>query len=291
MQRSAEEASVSQHGITIDLPNSPFRLAAPGNYLKSTLLYPGVTSRAVKHIPPFIRTGETGMPSSSLADGSVEVACSDFTPEVGTTNAFGPPTTVRHPSPNGPEELAGRVTEYYPLPPERFYALKRIFTQITDGYEMGTVLFVLNRSSFSEPTLSGGMPETGKRFTPPSIQRLRDFKVPTLFVEQADFERSIPRYPDHFLYCDPPYIDGQRLYGIRGNRHTNFHHQALADILHTRDRSILSYNNCDEIRRMYQGYNIVPLTWANGMTSNRSSGREILVLSPGVWDYHRREEE
>jgi len=45
----------------------------------------------------------------------------------------------------------------------------------------------------------------------------------------------------------------------------------------------MSYDNCPEIREMYQNYRIVPLSWKYGMSADKAS-REILILGDDVKD-------
>ncbi|WP_406831686.1 DNA adenine methylase [Wolbachia endosymbiont (group A) of Anomoia purmunda] len=55
-----------------------------------------------------------------------------------------------------------------------------------------------------------------RRFTPSSIERLAKFSIKNLTVDLADFKKSIPKHANDFLYCDPPYLIDQKLYGKRG---------------------------------------------------------------------------
>ena len=65
---------------------------------------------------------------------------------------------------------------------------------------------------------------------------------------------------------------------IKGDTHIGFDHQALAEILQRRDRWILSYNDCDEIRELYGDYQILSVGWDYGMSKDKRSN-EILILS------------
>jgi DNA adenine methylase len=80
------------------------------------------------------------------------------------------------------------------------------------------------------------------------------------------------------LYLDPPYANGQALYGIDGDTHKDFDHQALADLILKRDRWILSYNDCKLVRDIYKDNTILSLEWVYGMSKDKQSS-EILVLS------------
>ena len=127
--------------------------------------------------------------------------------------------------------------------------------------------------------MSGGMSPNHERFTPSSIERLRQFKIDGLSVKHADFQKSLAKHPDDFLYCDPPYANGGALYGERGDCHQGFDHEALAQILRNRDGWILSYNDCSMIRDLYEGFRFAEVSWKYGMSSNKKSN-EVLILSP-----------
>ncbi len=124
---------------------------------------------------------------------------------------------------------------------------------------------MLNRSSYSGTTLSGGMSPNHPRFTPSAIDRLRDFKAPNLTADCLD-------------YRDAPYANGGKLYGSRGDMHEGFNHYELADALHKRDGWILSYNNCEEIRKLYEGYKMIEPKWTYGMNGDKIS-KELLILN------------
>jgi DNA adenine methylase len=73
-------------------------------------------------------------------------------------------------------------------------------------------------------------------------------------------------------------MNGQSLYGVKGDTHKGFNHKALAEMLNKRDRWILSYNDCTEIRTFYKDNPILSLEWIYGISKNKQSN-EILVLS------------
>ncbi len=95
------------------------------------------------------------------------------------------------------------------------------------------------------------------RFNYRSIELLKDFKIENFTVEHRDFTDSIPKHFNDFLYCDPPYLINQKLYGHKGDKHRSFDHQALAELLRKHHRWILSYNDCVEVRELYKGYIIL----------------------------------
>lgn len=176
-----------------------------------------------------------------------------------------------------PYELANEVEKYFPLPKERFYLLQQTQTQYQTKLQRAAVYYVLNRSSFSGSTLSGGMSPGHPRFTRSSIDRLRSFYNPYIQVRNADFEYSLAVFPKAFAYLDPPYLIKNALYGRNGNAHKDFDHFKLASILKNRENWILSYNDSSEIRELYKDYQIITPTWKYGMSNDKLS-REVLIF-------------
>ena len=80
------------------------------------------------------------------------------------------------------------------------------------------------------------------------------------------------------MYLDPPYIIDSKLYGYKGDMHTDFDHEELARLLRSKSRWILSYNDSEEIRRLYDGYEILTPQWVYGMARDKRS-REVLIVN------------
>ena len=141
--------------------------------------------------------------------------------------------------------------------------------------------YVINRSSFSGATFSGGYSESAahQRFTNSAVQRLRDFSGDNLKVGCEDFEVAIANHPRAFLYLDPPYMlkVNNTLYGINGDLHRGFDHQRLHAILSRRRRWVLSYNDDPKIRDLYCDYEVITAAWSYGMNKTKKSS-EIIIL-------------
>ena len=223
--------------------------------MKSPLRYPGGKTRAVKHILPHIPEDITELCSPFLGGGSLELAVADRGPQVYGYDIFQPLTNFWHHLLRTPMSLS-ILTDCYRttngvlrgLTRHDFLQFKQDLmskpaTSIVDAAKF----YALNRSSFSGATLSGGYSKQAayKRFTNSSILRLWKFEVYNFEVEKAGFKESIPKHPDTFLYCDPPYMleKNNNLYGKNGDTHAGFDHEGLFNLLNERKGWVLSYNN------------------------------------------------
>lgn len=246
--------------------------------LLSPLRYPGGKSRAVNILSGYIPEGTREMCSPFFGGGSFELHCANSGIIVYGYDLFTPLAEFWQCLIENKNKLASSVKKFYPLSKDKFYELQKKQSQYKSKYTRSAAFFVLNRSSFSGSTLSGGMSPNHPRFTETSIQRLIDFNVENFSVGNLDFSSSIRMHDDILLYLDPPYMIEENLYGKKGDTHKNFDHYGLADILKSRDQWILSYNDCDDIRQIYKGYKILCPEWTYGMSSDKKS-KEVLILS------------
>ncbi len=252
----------------------------PKHYPRSPLRYPGGKTRAIKAIYSCIPPNEIQLCSPFLGGASIELACTTRMMVYGS-DVFEPLIAFWKTLLNKPDILIERVRSYYPLSKTKFYNLQKRYVSLDDEIERAAAFFVLNRSSFSGTTLSGGMSPGHPRFTESAIERLQTFRADNFLVECVDYKDAISKHQDAFLYLDPPYLNGQNLYGIKGDTHKGFDHRALAEILHKRDRWIMSYNDCPTIRELYKDNTILSVEWIYGMSKDKKSN-EVLVLSPDL---------
>ncbi len=240
---------------------------------KSPLRYPGGKSFAVDKIREYIPPGTKSLVSPFLGGGSVELSCAADGIEVYSSDAFEALINFWKHAQESPVLLSERVRVYHPLSKNKFYSLQKGFYDIENELERAAVFFVLNRSSFSGTTLSGGMSPEHPRFTESSIDTLRDFRTSNLSVQCCDYTDTLRQHPSEFAYLDPPYANGEKLYGNRGDMH-DFDHERLHSILSERDGWVLSYNDDPTIRSMYDSYRIEAPEWSYGTKS-----KEILILN------------
>ena len=260
-------------------PPPPPSLGAAASTSRSPLRYPGGKSRAVKHIRPYIPPDIDQLCSPFLGGASVELSYAADGIAVHGSDAFEPLINFWRFAQSDAARLAERVRHHHPLLKSHFYNLQKSYRNLSDPLEQAAVFFVLNRSSFSGTTLSGGMSPGHPRFTPTAITRLERFANHRLQVDHLDYREALARHPDTFLYLDPPYANGQRLYGHRGDMHDNIDHRELAEALYRRSGWVLSYNDCPEIRALYRGYRIVEPGWTYGMSGEgKLRSRELLII-------------
>lgn len=193
------------------------------------------------------------------------------------SDAFAPLVAFWRQALTQPQRLADRVAAYHPLSKPDFYALQASLAGLADPLEQAAAFFVLNRASFSGTTLSGGMSPGHGRFNPAAIGRLRAFRARNLRVRRADYRTAISAHADKLLYLDPPYANGGKLYGTKGDMHEGFDHAELAALLKQRRRWILSYNQSELIERLYASYDIIEPQWSYGMNGDKQS-KEVLII-------------
>ena len=273
--------SVVVSAISNDSNRAVSRNLYPPSYsesIKSPLRYPGGKSRAVATIRKYIPSNIKILCAPFLGGASVELACAADGVKVYGADAFEPVINFWKYAKWNSELLSEHVRKYHPLTKQKFYSLQQDFKNVHDDFERAAIFYVLNRSSFSGTTLSGGMSPGHPRFNESAINRLRIFKASNLFVQCADYKDTLHKHNDKFLYLDPPYANDEKLYGNKGDMHKGFNHEELADELKRRDGWLLSYNDNELIRNLYNNYKIITPKWNYGMSGDKKS-RELLILN------------
>jgi DNA adenine methylase len=276
--RQTEEFSPNIEENLFDFSTNPSENIDLNYSARSPLRYPGGKTRGVEFITHFFPKNLDKLLSPFFGGGSIELSIAAKGTVVYGYDIFSPLVEFWQCLLTQPNELANEVEKHYPLPKEKFYELQLTQTKFKTKLERAAVYYVLNRSSFSGATLSGGMSPGHPRFTSTSIERLRNYFNPNVKIQKADFETSLKKHPFTFAYLDPPYLIKSSLYGNKGNAHRDFDHNQLANILKKREHWVLSYNDCEEIRELYAGFHILTPNWKYGMSNDKSS-KEILIFS------------
>ncbi len=254
------------------------------NTIASPLRYPGGKSRAVKYLLPLFPTNRKEIFSPCAGGLSTELALASNGKYVTVADLFRLVVDLWVEAQIDPNRLADLVEAKYlgSLTRDDFYRLQKTAYSLPTRLEHAAATFALNRTSHSGAILRAGYVGHG-RFQRSHLNRLRGFCCPNLLeVYCADFSKSIPEHPKHFIYADPPYIvkgdleGDNNLYGFPGQK--DFDHLTFARLLHAREGWILSYRDCQAVRGLYSEYRFIPLDWTQGMSPARS-GHEVVIVS------------
>ena len=136
------------------------------------------------------------------------------------------------------------------------------------------------------------------------IDKLEEMDLKNIKVENLDFKQSIDKHPNDFLFLDPPYYlgnDSKMFKGMYPNcnfaiHHNNFEHDELCEMLKKHKGGfLLTYNDCETIRKMYKNYKQVYPKWQytygqgetrigvnreNGNETNIKESHEIFIICP-----------
>lgn len=109
----------------------------------------------------------------------------------------------------------------------------------------------------------------------------QDWRNGNLTCEVLDYREALQKYPDTWIYADPPYLGKEGYYG--DGKQGRFNHRELRDILAARGKFILSYGDSPDIRDLYRDFRIVVSEWEFKHGQSRQNGKkdcELTILSP-----------
>lgn len=186
-----------------------------------------------------------------------------------------------------PEEL--RLTELL-FPPPEAKELQEIRTRITKDYDVrrAAMFLKLLRYSYSSSGKSYASQPFDIRKLFGLIHELQD-RMANVIVENQDFETLIKHYDraDAFFYADPPYFSTEDMYtvGFDWDDHVRLRN-TLKSIS---GRFLLSYNDCPEIRGLYEGFPMFDFSRTHSMAQRYEAGKEFKELLIGNYDLYERE--
>lgn len=185
------------------------------------------------------------------------------------------------------EEL--KLTELI-LPLPEAEELKEIQTRITQDFDVrrAAMFLKLLRFSYSSSGKSYASQPFDIRKLFGLISRLQD-RMANVVVENQDFETLIKHYdrPNAFFYLDPPYFSTEDMYEVGFGWDD---HVRLRDTLkNIKGKFLLSYNDCDEIRELYNGFSLFDFSRTHSMAQRYEAGKEFKELLIGNYDLYERE--
>jgi DNA adenine methylase len=263
--------------------------------IKSPLRYPGGKSRAVKFLKQFIPEFKEYR-EPMLGGGSMMFYILD---EYKITNVKA--SDINY-------ELYCFWNQLKTSPHKMINEIQKMFENTSDGRKLySNVLsrrennltklqraidfFILNRITFSGVADSGGYSQQSfeHRFTQSSIDRLSKASsiISNVEITHNDFSQLLLESgEDVFIFLDPPYysVSKSRLYGKKGNLHTEFdHNKFFKTITACNHKWLITYDNCEFIRDIYKNYNQLEWELQYGMNNYKqgkaNKGKELLIAN------------
>ena len=284
----------------------------------SPLRYPGGKTKAIGLITQYLPdTMPKKILSPFMGGASLEIAWAnsfDDIEEVVACDIFHPLTNFWQHILNCPNDLADEL-EKFKLGDTNYRAYKQILkdwyndpikNKLTD-LESAAHFYYNMQLSYGPMFLgwtSPGKPTTDFDYKK-IVERVRNFKCPKLRVENIPFKESLEKYPEHFVYADPPYLLGydstvfKAIYPNQGGEHhKGFEHELFRDMMNSRKSEfIISYNDCGTIREWFKDHEQFYPKWqysfqqgetrkkndegesVRGAKDSRKTGNEILIVN------------
>ena len=176
------------------------------------------------------------------------------------------------------------------LPPPEANELKELRTRITKDHDVrrAAMFLKLLRYSYSSSCKSFASQPFDIRKLFGLIKELEN-RMANVVVENQDFETLIKHYdrPDSFFYADPPYFSSEGMYEVGFGWDD---HVRLRDTLKgIKGKFLLSYNDCPEIRELYDGFSLLDFSRTHAMVQRYEAGREFKELLIGNYDLYERQ--
>lgn len=176
------------------------------------------------------------------------------------------------------------------FPPLQANELKELRTRITKDHDVrrAAMFLKLLRYSYSSSCKSFASQPFDIRKLFGLIKELEN-RMANVVVENQDFETLIKHYdrPDSFFYADPPYFSSEGMYEVGFGWDD---HVRLRDTLKgIKGKFLLSYNDCPEIRELYDGFSLLDFSRTHAMVQRYEAGREFKELLIGNYDLYERQ--
>lgn len=249
---------------------------------RSPLRYPGGKFRAIKILDTFLPERIDTVLSPFVGGGSYELHLTSLGAEVTAFDAFAPLVNFWQHLLVSPTKLARTADAMRPLGQSQFKQFQNdLATKPKATVRDAAKYLVVNRSSFSGATLSGGYSQSSEkdRLTDTLIDRVRGFRNDRITVQQGDFTETLTEGYS-LTFCDPPYLlekQANKLYGVGGSMHDSFDHEAFFTRIDAVSSPwLITYNDSPVLREMYADYEISSVCWSYGMNTSKKSS-EIVI--------------
>ena len=279
---------------------------------RSPLTYPGAKTQIRQDVVGILKcfgAEYLGLCSPFMGGGAIELHAAMQNIEVNASDAFQPLVEFWHVLQERPQELSSLVYaklktagyrcfyggEHDPDAKRRLGYIPKLYFLAETPLERAAYFYIRNKTSFSGMMFKdcdfaslrfddyAVIRRDGRRsISIDSLTRLRDFYSP-ITIRCLDYRIALAGHPYQVVYCDPPYVDAEKLlYGIGGSMQKGFCHKTFFKHITSRKSDwVLSYDNHPMIRELYKDYFITTRNWAYGMTKDRKSKepRELIICS------------
>jgi DNA adenine methylase len=250
---------------------------------KSPLRYPGGKSRAIKILEKYLENfpNRTVLLSPFFGGGSFELFAKSKGFRILGNDLFGPLYTFWVTLQTHKTQLIQEIKSKMPVSKEDFIKFRSTVCN-AEHVDRASSYFIINRCSFSGATMCGGFSKEAseKRLTESSLKKLNNCDVSGITFTNVDCCKFLDQNPETdqtLVYADPPYYISNYIYGRNGDLHEQFDHEAFAKCIQKRRDWIISYNDCEYIRKLYTGCRIISESWSYGMNTSKQSS-EIIIL-------------
>ncbi len=176
-----------------------------------------------------------------------------------------------------PEALQKEL-EWLLMSREQFFdELNRNTRGMTD-IQRAARFFCVIKESFGADCKSFGVRIRDMQKAADYLKEVSD-RLNRVVIENQDFERLIKTYdrPGALFYLDPPYYEAEKYYPDRFNPEDHIRlKQCLCDL---KGKFILSYNDCPQIRELYEGFTIIEVERADSLVTKSESRKykELII--------------
>ena len=167
--------------------------------------------------------------------------------------------------------------------------IAELYTKSIQDYDLRRAVMFLKLLRYSYS--SGGKSFASQPFSVATLFSLIDQlskRLEYTVIENQDFEVLIKHYDreNSFFYCDPPYFTSEYMYDCDfvWDDHVRLF-QTLHDI---KGKFLVSYNDCKEIRELYDGCYFYSFKRVHSMVQKYEAGKEFPELLIGNYDLSER---
>lgn len=145
---------------------------------------------------------------------------------------------------------------------------------LTDIQKAARFFVAIKESFGSKMETFGLQPKNMKAAV--NFLKIASERLNTVVIENRDFDKIIQSYDKEntLFYLDPPYYKTERYYQVGFK--TEDHKRLSEALRNIRGKFILSYNDCPEIRELYQGYEIIEVDRNNNLATGKRY-KELIV--------------